>query len=95
MSTTPPPPAPRNVEGNAEMVTVVDLLPWTEYEFRVIATNALGAGEPSEPSSLTTTLEAGMCLDRISAYLLKVFVFFFFLCTACSIIGERSKKILN
>ncbi|KAK2834771.1 hypothetical protein Q7C36_015472 [Tachysurus vachellii] len=50
--------SPRNVEGNAERVTVVDLLPWTEYEFRVIATNTLGIGEPSEPSSKTTTLEA-------------------------------------
>ncbi|KAB5565801.1 hypothetical protein PHYPO_G00245680 [Pangasianodon hypophthalmus] len=50
--------SPRNIEGNAEMVTVVDLLPWTEYEFRVIATNTLGTGEPSEPSSKTTTLEA-------------------------------------
>lgn len=61
--------APRNVEGNAEMVTVVDLLPWTEYEFRVIAANALGTGEPSEPSSQTTTLEAGMSLDFIIVYL--------------------------
>ncbi|GAA6084318.1 contactin-1a, partial [Tachysurus ichikawai] len=50
--------SPRNLEGNAERVTVVDLLPWTEYEFRVIATNTLGTGEPSEPSSKTTTLEA-------------------------------------
>ncbi|TSK13409.1 Contactin-1a [Bagarius yarrelli] len=50
--------SPRNIEGNAEMVTVVDLLPWTEYEFRVIATNTLGPGEPSEPSIKTTTLEA-------------------------------------
>ncbi|XP_060770609.1 contactin-1a [Neoarius graeffei] len=50
--------SPPNVEGNAEMVTVVELLPWTEYEFRVIATNTLGTGEPSEPSSKITTLEA-------------------------------------
>lgn len=65
--------APRNVEGNAEMVTVVDLLPWTEYEFQVIATNTLGTGEPSEPSSKITTQEAGMPLDFIVIYLLQIF----------------------
>lgn len=50
--------SPVNVEGNAEMATVVNLLPWTEYEFRVIATNTLGTGPPSEPSPKTTTREA-------------------------------------
>ncbi|XP_035379424.1 contactin-1a isoform X2 [Electrophorus electricus] len=50
--------SPHNVEGNAEMATVVDLIPWTEYEFRIIATNTLGTGEPSNPSPKTTTLEA-------------------------------------
>ncbi|KAI1883426.1 hypothetical protein AGOR_G00231310 [Albula goreensis] len=49
---------PANVEGNAETVTVVDLIPWTEYEFRVIATNTLGTGEPSLPSTKIRTLEA-------------------------------------
>ncbi len=50
--------APRDVEGNKEMATVVDLFPWTEYEFRVIATNTLGTGEPSSPSPKDRTLEA-------------------------------------
>nr|XP_023671888.1 contactin-1a-like isoform X1 [Paramormyrops kingsleyae] len=49
---------PPNVEGNEETVTVVDLIPWTEYEFRVIATNTLGTGDPSSPSPRITTLEA-------------------------------------
>lgn len=51
--------APADVEGNAETATVVDLVPWTEYEFRVIATNTLGTGEPSSPSPKDRTLEAG------------------------------------
>lgn len=51
--------APPDVEGNAEKATVVDLFPWTEYEFRVIAANTLGTGEPSSPSSKEKTLDAG------------------------------------
>ncbi|KAG7230966.1 hypothetical protein INR49_024995 [Caranx melampygus] len=50
--------SPADVEGNAETATVVDLVPWTEYEFRVIATNTLGTGEPSSPSPKDRTLEA-------------------------------------
>lgn len=50
--------APADVEGNEEMATVVDLFPWMEYEFRVIATNTLGTGEPSSPSPKDKTLEA-------------------------------------
>ncbi|KAM7414915.1 hypothetical protein PAMA_019637 [Pampus argenteus] len=50
--------SPANVEGNAETATVVDLFPWTEYEFRVIAINTLGTGEPSSPSRKEKTLDA-------------------------------------
>ncbi|XP_031139291.1 contactin-1a-like isoform X2 [Sander lucioperca] len=50
--------SPTDVEGNTEMATVVDLFPWIEYEFRVIATSALGTGEPSSPSPKDKTLEA-------------------------------------
>uniref|UniRef100_A0AAY4DVU5 Contactin 1 n=1 Tax=Denticeps clupeoides TaxID=299321 RepID=A0AAY4DVU5_9TELE len=50
--------SPVNVEGNAETATVVGLIPWTEYEFRVTATNTLGTGDPSDPSPKITTLEA-------------------------------------
>uniref|UniRef100_A0A672K3Z4 Contactin 1 n=1 Tax=Sinocyclocheilus grahami TaxID=75366 RepID=A0A672K3Z4_SINGR len=50
--------SPVNVEGNAEMSSVINLTPWTEYEFRVIATNTLGTGPPSDPSPTITTREA-------------------------------------
>ncbi|XP_037539657.1 contactin-1a [Nematolebias whitei] len=50
--------SPADVEGNAETATVVNLFPWTEYEFRVIATNTLGTGDPSRPSPKDRTLES-------------------------------------
>ena len=59
-ATFPPRPiAPADVEGNSEEATVVDLFPWTEYEFRVIATNTLGIGDPSPHSPKVTTKDAG------------------------------------
>ncbi|KAI9519747.1 Contactin-1a [Dissostichus eleginoides] len=50
--------SPADLEGNTEMTTVADLIPWIEYEFRVIATSTLGTGEPSSPSHKEKTLEA-------------------------------------
>lgn len=50
--------SPAIVEGNSESATVVDLFPWTDYEFRVIATNTLGTGEPSSPSPKDKTLDS-------------------------------------
>ncbi|KAG8451010.1 hypothetical protein GDO86_003333, partial [Hymenochirus boettgeri] len=49
---------PPTVEGNAETALVVGLSPWTEYLFRVEASNILGVGVPSCPSALIRTKEA-------------------------------------
>uniref|UniRef100_A0A8D2ME68 Contactin 2 n=1 Tax=Zonotrichia albicollis TaxID=44394 RepID=A0A8D2ME68_ZONAL len=49
---------PVNIEGNEETAQVVNLIPWMDYEFRVLASNILGIGEPSLPSSKIRTKEA-------------------------------------
>ncbi|XP_019402115.1 PREDICTED: contactin-2 [Crocodylus porosus] len=49
---------PATIEGNEETAQVVNLVPWMDYEFRVIASNILGTGEPSGPSSKIRTKEA-------------------------------------
>ncbi|KAJ7403232.1 contactin-3 isoform X1 [Pitangus sulphuratus] len=41
---------PDVIDGKTFTTTVVDLNPWVEYEFRVVATNKIGGGEPSLPS---------------------------------------------
>ncbi|KPP61244.1 contactin-1-like [Scleropages formosus] len=50
--------SPPVVQGNEEMTNVVDLYPWAYYEFRAIAINALGMGEPSLPSIKIRTYDA-------------------------------------
>lgn len=42
---------------------MLGLTPWMDYEFRVIASNILGTGEPSGPSSRIRTKEAGQSLS--------------------------------
>lgn len=54
------------MEGNEESATVVELNPWTEYEFRVIATNTLGTGEPSNPSAKERTMDAGKSPGQVN-----------------------------
>lgn len=39
---------------------VKDLSPWVDYEFRVVAINSVGVGEPSTPSKQIQTKAAGM-----------------------------------
>uniref|UniRef100_A0A8C6VAA4 Contactin 6 n=1 Tax=Naja naja TaxID=35670 RepID=A0A8C6VAA4_NAJNA len=46
---------PEVINGKTHTATVVDLNPWVEYEFRVVAANSVGIGEPSAPSELLRT----------------------------------------
>uniref|UniRef100_A0A670JES3 Contactin 1 n=1 Tax=Podarcis muralis TaxID=64176 RepID=A0A670JES3_PODMU len=46
---------PPVVDGNVESAKVIDLIPWMEYEFRIMATNILGKGDPSMPSQKIRT----------------------------------------
>ncbi|XP_016013601.2 contactin-3 isoform X2 [Rousettus aegyptiacus] len=41
---------PAVIDGKTHTATVVELSPWVEYEFRVVASNKIGGGEPSLPS---------------------------------------------
>ncbi|XP_070695548.1 contactin-4 [Pempheris klunzingeri] len=46
---------PEVVGGHRLTATVIDLSPWVEYEFRVLASNTIGTGEPSNPSKQART----------------------------------------
>ncbi|KAM3872538.1 contactin-4 [Diretmus argenteus] len=48
---------PELLGGKQLSATVMDLSPWVEYEFRVLATNSIGTGEPSKPSTKARTKE--------------------------------------
>ncbi|XP_036075950.1 contactin-4 isoform X3 [Rousettus aegyptiacus] len=49
---------PELIDGRTFTATVVGLNPWVEYEFRTVAANAIGIGEPSRPSEKRRTEEA-------------------------------------
>lgn len=52
---------PEQLGGKQLSATVIDLSPWVEYEFRVLATNSIGTGEPSRPAKKTRTKETRTC----------------------------------
>jgi hypothetical protein len=54
---------PEIVTGDMESAMAVDLNAWVEYEFRVVATNPIGTGDPSTPSRMIRTNEAGENLE--------------------------------
>ncbi|XP_053911971.1 contactin-5 isoform X2 [Cuculus canorus] len=49
---------PDVISGDMESAMAVELNPWVEYEFRVVATNKIGTGDPSAPSRVIRTNEA-------------------------------------
>uniref|UniRef100_A0A671Z2A8 Contactin-4-like n=1 Tax=Sparus aurata TaxID=8175 RepID=A0A671Z2A8_SPAAU len=49
---------PDSVPGQMMHATVKDLNPWVDYEFRVLAINSVGVGEPSTPSKQIRTKAA-------------------------------------
>uniref|UniRef100_A0A3Q3KPG8 Contactin 3a, tandem duplicate 2 n=1 Tax=Monopterus albus TaxID=43700 RepID=A0A3Q3KPG8_MONAL len=49
---------PEIIDGSKLTATVVDLNAWVEYEFRVLAKNSVGVGEPSPVSVKTRTEDA-------------------------------------
>uniref|UniRef100_A0A6J0V971 Contactin-3 isoform X1 n=2 Tax=Pogona vitticeps TaxID=103695 RepID=A0A6J0V971_9SAUR len=49
---------PDVIDGKTFTAAAVDLNPWVEYEFRVVASNKIGGGEPSLPSEKVRTEEA-------------------------------------
>lgn len=54
---------PEVIDGNTLTATVVDLNAWVEYEFRVLAKNSVGVGEPSPVSVKTRTEDAGITVN--------------------------------
>lgn len=50
---------PEILSGKTYNTTVVGLSPWVEYEFRVVAGNSIGIGEPSKASELLRTKASG------------------------------------
>lgn len=51
---------PGSLGGQQLTARVVELSPWVEYEFRVLATNSIGTGEPSKPSQKIRTKDTCM-----------------------------------
>ncbi|XP_076727596.1 contactin-3-like [Callospermophilus lateralis] len=68
---------PEVIDGKTHTATVVELNPWVEYEFRVVASNKIGGGEPSLPSEKVITEEADVVILVLVLMVLMVCVLIF------------------
>lgn len=75
-------PVPEVVGGHRLTAIVIDLSPWVEYEFRVLASNTIGTGEPSKPSKQART--KGTCMYCMSRK--KVSLCLFQKCVSCLLV---------
>lgn len=75
---------PEIINGNTLTATVVDLNAWVEYEFRVLAKNSVGVGEPSPVSVRTRTEDAGplISVQHVSHYSA---------CVASNLVGQLDR----
>lgn len=82
-------PVPEVVGGHRLTATVIDLSPWVEYEFRVLASNTIGTGEPSKPSKQART--KGTCMYCMSRKTLSLCPFP--KCTSCLFFPSKTDAI--
>lgn len=78
---------PEVVTGNMLTATVVGLNAWVEYEFRVVARNAVGLGEPSPSSAKTRTEDTSMRTTHAHTHRLTLLKWFWYQ-------GFTKKKII-
>lgn len=79
---------PELLVGKQLSATVIDLNPWVEYEFRVLATNNIGTGEPSKPSKKARTKEMRTYQKVLTFPFLPTMTQF--VCKLCALHVERS-----
>lgn len=61
---------PELLGGKQLSATVTDLSSWVDYEFRVLAINSIGTGEPSKPSKKARTKDTRMYQKLLAFFLM-------------------------